>query len=166
MVSHRMLPQDRLKAWVRAVFTYLLTGLSLPGASPVRPLPPIGPASRGAVASWYGLAHEGRRTAGGGVFRRAEMTAAHRTAPFGTRYLVFYRERVVEVVVNDRGPYIKRKGRYTRDLDLSEAAARDLGLAETGVARITLRPISYPVAQELHLEQLLPSFPSQRNLLD
>ena len=134
----------------------LLLAVSLARASELAALPSIGFPSREAVASWYGIAHEGRKTASGTVFLRHKLTAAHRTAVFGTRYLVFYKDQVVEVTVNDRGPYIKRQDRYSRDLDLSEGAARSLGLAEIGVARVSLRVIEYPHTSEVDANQLLP----------
>ncbi len=129
-------------------------------AAELAPLPSIGIPSSQMVASWYGKAHEGRKTASGAIFRRELLTAAHRTVRFGTRYLVFYKGQVVEVLVNDRGPYIKRHGHYSRDLDLSEAAALCLGLAETGVAMVSLRVIDYPSAQEVTPDQLLPMSPT------
>ena len=134
-------------------------GAVLACAAGLPPLPAIGAAPSQGVASWYGLAHEGRKTASGAIFKRREFTAAHRTARFGTRYLVSYKDQIVEVLVNDRGPYSKRQGRYSRDLDLSEAAARSLGLASAGIARVSLREISYPAAQTLTADQLLPLSP-------
>src|SRR5262245_51153953 len=67
-----------------------------------------GPSEETGLASWYGSAHEGRRTASGDVFDPSEFTAAHRTLPFGTRLLVTDLEsgRAVEVRVNDRGPFV------------------------------------------------------------
>lgn len=129
-------------------------GAALACAAELPPLPAIGPAPSQGVASWYGRAHEGRKTASGAIFRRRELTAAHRTARFGTHYLVTYKDQVVEVLVNDRGPYSRRQGRYSRDLDLSEAAARSLGLASAGIARVSLRELSYPTTQDVAADQL------------
>ena len=85
------------------------------------------------IASWYGRAHDGRRTASGEVFDMNQMTAAHRTLPFGTRVRVTNlangREAVVRI--NDRGPF--RRGRI---IDVSYAAARRLGIAGRGVAKV------------------------------
>ncbi len=85
------------------------------------------------LASWYGREFRGRRTACGERFDETRYTAAHRRLPFGTRVRVtnLLNNRSVVVVVNDRGPWVKR-----RLLDLSWAAARAIGL--TGVARIKL----------------------------
>ncbi|HWQ08305.1 MAG TPA: septal ring lytic transglycosylase RlpA family protein [Holophaga sp.] len=123
-------------------------------ASGLAPLPPIGKPVQAAVASWYGKAHEGRRTASGAIFRRRLLTAAHRTARFGTRFLVLYQGRAVEVLVNDRGPFARCGGRFARDLDLSEAAATCLGLTEAGAARVLLA--EPPLAPLVELAQLLP----------
>jgi rare lipoprotein A len=83
------------------------------------------------LASYYGPGFEGQLTASGEVFDSHELTAASRTLPFGTRLLVRYRDRIVVVRVNDRGPYVDG-----RDLDLSEGAAAALGTHEVGVARV------------------------------
>jgi peptidoglycan lytic transglycosylase len=86
-------------------------------------------------ASFYGRPHDGLRTASGERYDMDEMTAAHRTLPFGTRVRVTNLEngRRVVVRINDRGPF--RKGRV---IDLSYAAARKLGLVRDGVAKVRL----------------------------
>jgi rare lipoprotein A (peptidoglycan hydrolase) len=148
--------------WIRLLRLGALLSLAFGAcrAADLSPLPPIGlPTSQG-VASWYGRAHEGRKTASGAVFRRQELTAAHRTAPFGTQYLVVYQDQAVAVTVIDRGPYIRRRGRYSRDLDLSEAAARSLGMTAAGVARVSYREIDYPGPEELAPERLQPQDPA------
>ncbi|QIA28350.1 septal ring lytic transglycosylase RlpA family protein [Thermaerobacter sp. PB12/4term] len=93
-----------------------------------------------AVASWYGPGFYGRPTASGEIFTGREMTAAHRTMPFGTVLLVTYPEtgRSVRVRINDRGPYVEG-----RDLDLSEAAAEALGMISAGVARVMYRVLRW-----------------------
>jgi rare lipoprotein A len=89
------------------------------------------------MASWYGKAFHGRRTASGERFDMHALTAAHPTLPFGT--LVRVRsvddDRTVDVRINDRGPWIKR-----RVIDLSRAAAEALGLIDlgTGTRRVVL----------------------------
>jgi rare lipoprotein A len=79
------------------------------------------------VASYYG-AESGTRTASGARFHPNGLTAAHKTLPFGTRLRVCLTGCVV-VVVTDRGPFIAG-----RQLDLSEGAARRVGLVGRGVA--------------------------------
>src|SRR6516225_5688351 len=88
------------------------------------------------VASYYGESFRGRKTASGEAFDPDAMTAAHRTLPFGTCLQVENLEngRSVRVRVNDRGPFAAG-----RVVDLSEAAARAIGLLRSGVARVRLR---------------------------
>jgi rare lipoprotein A len=92
-------------------------------------------------ASWYGAAHHGRRTASGEVFDMNQLTAAHRTLPFGTRVLVTNRDtsQSTEVRVNDRGPFVEG-----RIMDVSYAAARQLGAIGAGIFPVRLRVISLP----------------------
>lgn len=87
------------------------------------------------TASYYGAAHAGNRTASGERFDPREMTAAHRSLPFGTRLRVTDPStgRSVIVRVNDRGPFHK-----SRILDLSEAAARELGIVRRGRALVEI----------------------------
>jgi rare lipoprotein A len=79
------------------------------------------------VSSWYGPGLEGNLTASGEVFHPYyEYTAAHPYLPFGTKLEVCYQTCTV-VRVNDRGPYVGG-----RDLDLSQAAAEEIGLIAVG----------------------------------
>ena len=91
------------------------------------------------VASYYGPEFAFRRTASGEMFDPKEMTAAHRTLPFGTRIRVTNLANGKRVVlrVNDRGPY--RKGRV---IDVSHAAARKLDFAHHGTARVRIDVLS------------------------
>jgi 3D (Asp-Asp-Asp) domain-containing protein len=93
------------------------------------------------VASWYGYPYHGRRAAGGQIYDMNKLTAAHRTLPLGTRVRVHNLENdaAVEVVINDRGPFIK--GRL---IDLSLAAARILKFEQAGLARVRLELLSAP----------------------
>jgi rare lipoprotein A len=86
------------------------------------------------MATFYGGELHGNRTASGERFDRRGMTAAHRTLPFGTRVRVTNTKngRSVEVRINDRGPFGKR----TRIIDVSEAAARRLGMIDAGVVPV------------------------------
>ena len=88
------------------------------------------------MASWYGPGFHGRTTANGEKFDMYELTAAHKTLPFGTRVVVHNPRTGKEVVVriNDRGPYAKG-----RILDLSKAAASALGLKSRGHDAVVLR---------------------------
>ncbi len=80
------------------------------------------------LASYYGAELAGQPTASGEPFDPYGFTAAHRTLPLGTKLIVSYHGRSLEVTVNDRGPYVAG-----RDLDLSEGAAQALGLTAAGV---------------------------------
>lgn len=86
------------------------------------------------VASWYGGSFAGRPTANGERYDPSAYTAAHRSLPFGTIVRVTRRSTGAWVLVriNDRGPYGKRR----RILDLSEQAARRLGMIHDGVAKV------------------------------
>jgi rare lipoprotein A len=87
------------------------------------------------LASYYGAELAGQPTASGESFNPYGFTAAHRTLPLGTRLIVSYGGRSVEVVVNDRGPYAGG-----RDLDLSQGAAEYLGLTQAGVDYVDYAP--------------------------
>ncbi|WP_244610595.1 septal ring lytic transglycosylase RlpA family protein [Microvirga pakistanensis] len=84
-------------------------------------------------ASWYGPGFHGRRTASGETFNTNDLTAAHRTLPFGTRVRVVNKRTGKSVVVriNDRGPYA-----HGRVIDLSRASAEAIGIK--GVAAVTV----------------------------
>ncbi|MBO3271114.1 septal ring lytic transglycosylase RlpA family protein [Hymenobacter defluvii] len=84
-------------------------------------------------ASWYGREHQGRRTSSGERFDRHKYTCAHKTLPFGTRLRVTNPDngKAVVVRVADRGPF-----RHARILDLSEIAARPLGIVADGSADV------------------------------
>src|ERR1700694_4143977 len=82
------------------------------------------------IASYYGT-ESGPHTASGERFDPNAMTAAHRTLPFGTLVRVTYGGRSVIVRINDRGPFVRG-----RDIDLSQGAARRIGLP--GVGQVTI----------------------------
>ncbi len=88
-----------------------------------------------AVASWYGAEFQGRPTASGERFDMYRLTCAHRELPFGTVLQVTntLNEKTVKCVVNDRGPFVPG-----RDLDLSYAAAKEIGLVASGTAPIKI----------------------------
>lgn len=88
------------------------------------------------VASWYGEEFAGRTTANGEIFDPSLLTAAHRSLPFGTVLDVTNPKttQTVRVRVNDRGPYIGG-----RIIDLSYAAAKEIGLIEPGIGDVIFR---------------------------
>lgn len=89
-------------------------------------------------ASWYGPGFQGRLTANGERYNMHEMTAAHKTLPFGTIVAVtnLNNGRSVRLRITDRGPFIKG-----RVIDTSKAAAIQLGFIDSGVAPVELEVI-------------------------
>ncbi len=87
------------------------------------------------VASWYGPKFHGRPTSSGEIFNMYAMTCAHKEYPFGTRLKVTNIEnnRSAECVVNDRGPFVEG-----RDIDLSYAVAKEIGVIGPGISRVML----------------------------
>ena len=85
------------------------------------------------TASWYGQEYAGRTTANGEIFDPLQLTAAHRTLPFGTVVDVKNMKtgQTVRVRINDRGPYIGN-----RMIDLSYAAAQQISLVEPGSGEV------------------------------
>jgi rare lipoprotein A len=84
-------------------------------------------------ASYYANFFHGRKTSSGEIFDKNKYTAAHKTLPFGTKVRVVNQRngRSVVVRINDRGPFIAG-----RVIDLSQIAARDIGLLSAGVANV------------------------------
>lgn len=93
------------------------------------------------IASWYGPGFHGRRSASGERYNQNALTAAHRSLPFGTNVLVtnLNNGRSVVVRINDRGPFVRG-----RVIDLSAAAARALGVMQSGIAPVQLQVIGAP----------------------
>jgi rare lipoprotein A len=101
--------------------------------APAAPEGALGTVLGNGVASWYGPGFAGRKTASGERFNPAEYTAAHRTLPFGSKVRVTHNGRSVVVRINDRGPF--HGGRV---IDLSQAAAEEIGLRRAGSGRVEL----------------------------
>lgn len=93
------------------------------------------------TASWYGPGFDGKTTASGEKFNQNNLTAAHRTLPFGTvvRVKCLKNGQTVDVRINDRGPFTKG-----RIIDLSKAAAREIGLIERGIGPVEIHVLSLP----------------------
>ena len=87
-------------------------------------------------ATHYGKRWHGRKTSSGELLHNDSLTCAHRTLPFGTILKVrdLSNDKVVYVKVNDRGPFSRAI------IDLSYAAAKQLGIVSRGVARVELPP--------------------------
>jgi len=125
----------------------LAIGLALTSCATTRPMrvesPPV--EAQVGVASYYAGSWHGRRTASGERFDMHELTAAHRTLPFGTRVRVTNLNNGREVIVriNDRGPWKKK-----RVIDVSYAAARKLGMIGPGTAKVRLDIVADSAARE------------------
>ena len=93
----------------------------------------------GGVASYYGNELAGNRTASGERFDPGQLTAAHRSLPFGSMVRVTNTSNGDSVIVriNDRGPF--SRGRV---IDVSQAAAREIGMHRSGTARVKLALLS------------------------
>jgi len=91
------------------------------------------------IATWYGKAFHGRRTASGERYDMHAFTAAHRTLPLGAcvRVTALGGVRPVIVRINDRGPFARG-----RVIDLSYAAAQALGIASSGKAQVKLERLA------------------------
>lgn len=106
---------------------------------PLEPEQPAATSLGTGTASYYGRRFHGRRTANGERFDMGAMTAAHRTLPFGSLVRVTNPSngRSVTVRINDRGPFIRG-----RTIDLSRAAAREIGLISRGHGTVELELLS------------------------
>lgn len=104
------------------------------------PAVPAGYAEQG-IASWYGVPYHGRAAADGEIYDMETLVAAHRLLPFNTWLKVtnLANNESVNVRVIDRGPFVKG-----RILDLSKAAARQIGLLGPGIGEVRLEVISAP----------------------
>ena len=102
-------------------------------AAYAEPSKPSGKVIQSGRASWYGPGFHGRRTASGETFNTNDLTAAHRTLPFGTKVRVVNKKTGKSVVVriNDRGPYA-----HGRIIDLSKASAQALGITGVGSVEV------------------------------
>ena len=105
------------------------------------------------IASWYGPGFHGERTSNGEVYDQKGISAAHKNLPLPSYVKVtnLDNNRTLIVRVNDRGPF--HEGRI---IDLSEGAAKILGVVEHGTARVKLELIKVPEpanAKELYAKE-------------
>jgi rare lipoprotein A len=119
--------------------------LAGPATSPSAPAPGRGPLPapyQVGLATWYGESFAGKKTSSGEPFDPRAMTAAHRHLPFGTWVEVRRPDTgsVVVVRITDRGPW----GHEQRIIDVSEAAAEQLGIKLRGPTRVELRIVRGP----------------------
>lgn len=113
-----------------------------PGAAPVEaPAAAKALYSETGLASWYGSPYHNRRAANGEIYDMHQQTAAHRTFPLNSIVRVTYLEtgKATLVRINDRGPFIEG-----RIIDLSLAAAKEIGLWRAGVGKVKVELIDAP----------------------
>lgn len=91
-------------------------------------------------ASWYGPDFHGKQTSNGEGYDMYAMTAAHKTLPMNTVVRVTNLENNAQTIVriNDRGPFVE-----SRIIDLSYAAANEIGLVQKGSAPVTLEVLGF-----------------------
>lgn len=106
---------------------------------PARPRPKVGWNETG-VASWYGIPYHGRQAANGEIYNMNELTAAHRTLPFGAIVKVtsLTSSASVTVRITDRGPFVG-----DRIIDLSRQAARQIDMIGPGIMKVRLLLVAY-----------------------
>jgi rare lipoprotein A len=129
-------------------FLLILLSASAHATNPGTTKPATAPSNATTVmrgrASWYGSYFQGRRTTSGERYNRFKYTCAHKTLPFGTRLRVtnVKNGKSVVVRVSDRGPF-----RHERIIDLSEIAARPLGITGCGAATVVAEvvPVKTPL---------------------
>lgn len=94
-------------------------------------------------ASWYGVPYNGRLGSNGQTYDEHQLTAAHRTLPFGTEVRVrrLDRNRSVVVRITDRGPFVD-----SRIIDVSQAAAEVLSMTRRGVVPVAVEVVQAPPA--------------------
>lgn len=99
------------------------------------------------IASYYADAFHGKQAANGETFNMNDLTAAHRTLPFGTRLRVTNLSNKKSVVVRiiDRGPYVEG-----RILDLSLGAAKVIDMVSSGTARVRIDVVEWGKGQLYH----------------
>ena len=149
----------RRSKWVWVGILALLI-LDLAGCAFLRSSPSGIQVQRG-LASWYGKDFHGRPTSSGEPYDMFRHTAAHRTLPLGTVVEVINLQngKTTRVRINDRGPFVRG-----RIIDLSYAAARDLGMVEAGVVPVELRVLRWPSdAPRSFLTVQVGSFRNRRN---
>lgn len=108
-------------------------------------------------ASYYNEGFAGKSTASGEIYDPSDLTAAHRTLPFGTYVKVSFEGNYVIVRINDRGPY-----HSDRILDLSERAFSELAPISRGVLFIDFEVVSGPQEAKASVpEYIRPEFSSE-----
>jgi rare lipoprotein A len=104
------------------------------------------------MASWYGDPFHGRKTASGEVYNKNDISAAHKTLPLKTWVEVknLKNNKKMVIRINDRGPFIDG-----RIIDLSQAAAMELGVYRPGVAPVVVTAVPASQARRLSSQHQL-----------
>jgi rare lipoprotein A len=120
--------------------------------TPARPRPKIGWTETG-VASWYGIPYHGRQAANGEIYNMNELTAAHRTLPFGAIVKVtsLVSSASVTVRITDRGPFVD-----DRIIDLSRQAARQIDMIGPGIMKVRLQVVDYGPPRIAGAKRVMP----------
>ena len=122
-----------------------------PGADQPKSEPPVDRSGRKqkGVASYYGKHFSHKKTASGALLDPNKKTAASKTLPLGTKAEVTNKEngKKTEVVVTDRGPYVK-----DRVIDVTPKAAEELGMKKDGVTEVEVKPVEVPQTKEQEKE--------------
>ena len=102
------------------------------------------------LASWYGEPFHGRKTANGETYDMNKISAAHKTLPLNTWVEVknLDNNKTMPIRINDRGPFIDG-----RIIDLSRAAAEEMGMMKAGVAKVSIRAITGDKAKKLATQE-------------
>jgi rare lipoprotein A len=110
-----------------------------------QPLPDSKGFRQRGIASWYGEDFHGKKTSSGEAYDMYALTAAHKTLPLGTYVRVHNLEnnRQVELRINDRGPFVR-----SRIIDLSYAAAKEIGIVESGTASVEVVALATPAVTD------------------
>lgn len=100
-----------------------------------QPLPHSDGFRQRGIASWYGKKFHGKKTSSGEIYNMYELSAAHKTLPLGTYVRVYNlkNSKNIDVRINDRGPFVRG-----RIIDLSYAAAKKLGIVDSGTAPVEI----------------------------
>jgi rare lipoprotein A len=132
-----------MKRWftVGAALALLIAGCGKKRGVPAAVATPRVGAQEEGIASWYGHPYHGRASSSGEIYDMEQLTAAHRTLPFGTKVGVRNLDNGlrVNVRINDRGPFVDG-----RIIDLSRAAARKIGMLRPGIAKVRIHVLALP----------------------
>ena len=123
-----------------------------PAPTPTASRPQVGWTETG-VASWYGIPYHGRQAANGEIYDMNELTAAHRTLPFGAIVKVtsLTTSQSVTVRITDRGPFVG-----DRIIDLSRQAARQINMIGPGIMKVHLQLVAYGPPRAAGVKRVLP----------